>query len=459
MSNVPNVNNLKRVVTKKIRQTVRRLEKNLENLGRLAGPVPDAARIPVPVHIPVPPSHRSLSFKTCPWLSILPCITQLSQLFSGVQCHKPTLKYSFNPDSYCRTGPNRLMTTGLRGSGAFPKSALFGSSISQTIALSMYGTRLASSGLSADFHATRFYSTYSNFTGGRFNQWSWAKINNSMMFKQFSSRTQFTLQKFLTYYRLPTLTQILKKRSRNAYGEWEPRIRVWNICRELTKNAQMAGAIAKTAATTSLRLNALLTQGFHDMVRVLAKEASTVAEGCYVDFKLQPFVFIPEKTMMTPAVLAELLNNLRQFERHLAQLQRDLSLLSDLGELPLRFVSSEGVIRVYFPNCDRERLQILLREKNVCSGVIYEDFAQEAQELDRFSNVSTVSENDILSSYYSSLVESSSQSADSDVLSFETSSSEFEKNSPGNMLPMHLENLEPNQGGPIVFAEDSYCWA
>lgn len=459
MSTTQNINNLKRVVTKKIRQTVRRLEKNLENLGKLAEPVPEAARIPVPVRIPVPPSHRSLYFKTCLWQSILPCITQLAQLFSGVSCHKQTFNHSFNPDSLHRPGPTHLMKAGFRNSGTFPKSALFGSSISQTIALSMYGTRLATAGFSSEFHSTRFYSTYSNFSGGRFNHWSWAKINNSMMFKQFSSRTQFTLQKFLTYYRLPTLTQILKKRSRNAYGEWEPRVRIWNICRELTKNAQMAGALAKTTTSTALRLDALLTQGFHDMVRVLANEASTVAEGCYVDFKLQPLVFIPEKTMMTPAVLAELLNNLRQFERHLAQLQRDLSLLSDLGELPLRFVANEGVIRVYFPNCDRERLQILLREKNICSGVIYEDFAQEAHELDRFSNVSTVSENDILSSYYSSLVESSSQSGDSDVLSFETSSSAFEKNSPGNMLPVHLENLEPNQGGPIVFAEDSYCWA
>lgn len=458
MSSMPNIGNLKRVVSKKIRQTVRRLEKNLENLGRVANPVPQAARIPVPVHIPVPQDPRILRYKSCSWHNIIPCVLHLLSLTCCPQ--QPTTPQTRHRQTTFQIGNIQLKY--LRKPALYPRHALFGSSVSKTIAMSMYGTRLATAGAHADFHSTRFYSTYSNFTGQNFNTWRWAKINQSMMFKQFSSRAHFHLQKFLTFYRLPTLTQILKKRS-YLQGEFEPRGRLWNIYSELAKNStrvNIAETVAKTLTATTLRLNASLTQGFHDMVQVLAKEGLTISEGCYVDFKLQPLVLIPEKTMMTSEVLAELLSNLKHFERHLQQLQQDIGQLSDLGELPLRFVSEDNVIRVYFPNCDRERLQILLKEKNICSGVIYEDFKKEAAELDRFSNVSSVSENDILSSYYLSLVESSSsESEDSNVLSMETSSSEFEKNLPGNMLPIHLGGVAPSQSGHIQFAEDSYCWA
>lgn len=454
MSSIPNIGTLKRVVTKKIRQTVRRLEKNLENLGRLATPEP--SRIPVPVHIPVSPGNRVYRFKECAWQSFFPCIIQLLRVvpqcpFRDTSCNRENLLYS---------APIRVLPSLTRRAAKFPAASLFGSSLSHTIDLSIYGARLATSGIHANFHGTRFYSTYSRFSNAHYQRWSWAKINNSIVFKQFSSRTQFHLQKFLSHYRLPTLTQILKKRSTGTTTEWEPKARIWSICNELARKATAATAtsVAQTEPISRLRLNALLTQGFHDMVRLLSTEASTVNDGCYVDFKVQPLVFIPEKTMMSVEVLAELQKNLRQFERYLAQLQRDLSQLSDLGELPLRFVSEESVIRVYFPNCDRERLQVLLREKNICSGVIHEDLAQEAQELDRFSNVSSVSEDDILSSYYLSLVDSSCDS-DSNVLSIETSSSEFENNMPQNLLPMNLPNVQQTHGGRIEFVEESYCWA
>ncbi|WPK26909.1 hypothetical protein PUMCH_004277 [Australozyma saopauloensis] len=450
MSSIPNVNNLKRVVSKKIRQTVRRLEKNLENLSRNVNPMPQPVRIPVPAQYAMPRGKDECN-RSCHWTNLLPCLTHLicSVPLSSVPNGAPTRRLDLG----------KVLQLYLGRPARFPASALFGRSTFQTLAISVYGNKLASTGFL--YHNTRFYSTYSRMN---FNQWTWSKINQSIMFKKFSSQSQFRLQKFLSHYRLPTLTQILKKRSKCAQNEFEPRVRLWNIYRELSKKTTRFNsgvtAAANTITSTSLRLNALLTQGFHDMVRVLANEASTVAEGCYVDFKLQPLVLIPEKTMMSADILAELQANLKHFERHLAQLQNDISQLSDLGELPLRYVSSEGIIRVYFPNCDRERLQILLREKNICSGVIYEDFAQEAADLDRFTNVSSVSESDILSSYYLSSVESSSQSEDSDsnVLSLETSSSEFEKNLPGNMLPMHLGNIVPSQG-PIMFAEDNYCWA
>lgn len=458
MSSIPNISNLKRVVSKKIRQTVRRLEKNLENLGRVANPVPEAARIPVPVHIPIPQDPRVLRIKSCSWYNIIPGVMHLLEFTCGSQ-KQVTPRVAARPQQPS-VQLGSLQFRYLRAPVSYPRSALFGASTSKFLLMSMFGTRLATAGVRADFHATRFYSTYTNFSG-HCNHWRWAKINQSVMFKQFSSRAHFHLQKFLTFYRLPTLTQILKKRS-YLQSEFEPRARLWNIYRELSKNrntVNIAQTVAKTLTTTTLRLNASLTQGFHDMVQVLAKEALTISEGCYVDFKLQPLVLIPEKTMMTAEVLSELLSNLKHFERHLQQLQQDIAQLSDLGELPLRFVSEESVIRVYFPNCDRERLQILLREKNICSGVIYEDTKKEATELDRFANVSSVSENDILSSYYLSLVESSSESGDSNVLSMDTSSSEFEKHLPGNMLPMHLGGVAPSQSGHIQFAEDSYCWA
>ncbi|RKP31570.1 hypothetical protein METBISCDRAFT_22308 [Metschnikowia bicuspidata] len=450
MPSMSTLGNLKKVVTKKIHQTVRRLEKNLENLGRVANPVPE--RVPIPVNIPTPQGARAFHFTTCSWERIIFCFTQLFKCPPHTQSHPSTTDGPRHSVQFSRPQIGYLPKPAV-----FPKSALFGSSISQTIALSIYGTRLATASLNANFHATRFYSTYSNLSGC--NQWSWANINRSILFKHFSSKANFRLLKLLSFYRLPALTQTFKKRSM-VYGEWDTRMPMWTIFSNFSKNTAklVLQSAVKTAAATTLRLNALLTQGFHDMVLVLANEASTVAEGSYVDFKLQPLVLIPEKSMMSAEVLKELLSNLRHFERHLQQLQRDILKLGELGELLLRFVAEKCIIRVYFPNCDFERLQVLLREKNVCSGTIHEDLKQEASNLTRLSNVSSVTETDILSSYQS-LVESSSGSEDSDVFSIQTSSSAMEKNLPGNMLPIQLGGIVPSQSGHVVFAEDSYCWA
>lgn len=284
------------------------------------------------------------------------------------------------------------------------------------------------------FYSTRFYSSYTGrFTN--FNNMRWSKINGSLLFLNFSSRGQFRLKLFSNFYKAPALTELIKKR----VGFTEERE---SLLFQRTR-AAYAAATSMQQVPLALRLNILLTQKFHDMVMDLASPAAESADGCYVDFKIEPKILIPSATMMSAEVLAELLANLKHFEKHLIELQRDLTRLSELGELPLRFVSSRNIIRVYFPNCDRAKLEALLLEKNVSSGIVYEDKHNEVDSLSS-DEVSSVSEFDILSScnMLSLLALSDSQSCYDDILS---SSHE----SVGSRLQNRIE----------IFEEDSYCWA
>lgn len=282
------------------------------------------------------------------------------------------------------------------------------------------------------YYSTRFYTTYTGrFTN--FNNMRWSKINGSLLFQNFSSRGQFRLKLFSTFYRAPALTELIKKR----LGFNEERENFW-----MQRTREAWATTAMQQVPLSLRLNILLTQRFHDMVMDLASPAAEAADGCFVDFKIEPKILIPSATMMSAEVLTELLANLKHFEKHLIELQRDLTRLSELGELPLRFLANKNTIRVYFPNCDRAKLEALLLEKNVSSGTVYEDARNEIDSLSS-DEVSSVSEFDILSScnMLALLALSESESCYDDVLSSSRGSVGRQEN--------HIE----------IFEEDSYCWA
>lgn len=164
----------------------------------------------------------------------------------------------------------------------------------------------------------------------------------------------------------PAVTQIYNR-------DWRPHTILTG--RFVPKLAQTLGV------PTVLRVNISLGEPVHQLILNFAKSDPALALGCYVDFSVGAPIFIPPATVMGDEVVAELLGNLKAFERAIADVRRDLARLSELGELPMRYLESAQTIRVYFPNCDRMRLEALLADKNVLGGVIYEDFEHEADSV------------------------------------------------------------------------------
>lgn len=134
-----------------------------------------------------------------------------------------------------------------------------------------------------------------------------------------------------------------------------------------------------------------------------------IVHGCYVDFALGGDLSIPSMTFLTEEILSEISANLTYITRRINELKQDFKNLSELGELPIRYMELENVIRVYFANCDRDKLELLLKEKNIMGGTIHENkkgpiVAQEATPAAAPTPVVTsssyITENDLLSSLY-----------------------------------------------------------
>ncbi|KAM9899068.1 hypothetical protein OXX79_005943 [Metschnikowia pulcherrima] len=386
MSALKNLASLKRNVTRRIREALEELQENLGNLGNLE-------RSPVPVRIPVPVRGRA------PFRGR----NSIPRNFFGALCVNPGL------NGWRSTAFDRGFCP-FSGFGGFQQSS------------------------------SRFFTTY-NKCGG-FNSWRWARINQSVVFHNFSQRSQFRSKSFHRFYKTPTLTQLLKKKSASCDE---------NI--PFTTNVRTVVATPRrNVVPTSLRLNLSLTQDFHDLVLDLARppspETASPSVGCYIDFKIEPKILIPAATMMSSDVMRELIANLKRFEQHIAELQQDLTKLSELGELPLKFVASENVIRVFFPNCDRTQLEILLVEKNVLGGVIHEDFANDCERILDDDSVTSISEFDILSGCNSASSASSGSANDDDILSSSDASS-LNK----------IVHLEPVAVSGHVEIADDYYWA
>ncbi|KAK6204255.1 uncharacterized protein RJT21DRAFT_116643 [Scheffersomyces amazonensis] len=177
----------------------------------------------------------------------------------------------------------------------------------------------------------------------------------------------------------------------------------------------------------SIALNLSLNADHHQLTLKLAKTDSSatyqeklvsnqVNHGCYMDFPINFNLSIPDETILNEEILEEVMFNIKMFERKLKELKQDLHNLFDLGELPIKHISSKNVLRVYFPNCDKAKLESLCKEKNIMGGIIFEDITDQDgnayphYESTSMSDVipdsneasSTVTANDILSSYYGS---------------------------------------------------------
>lgn len=200
-----------------------------------------------------------------------------------------------------------------------------------------------------------------------------------------------------------------------------------------------------------LRLNLSLTPQHHEAALRLANEVpepEIETVGCYVDFPLNAHLTIPSATFLTDEVLLEVMDNLHNFERQVAELKQDLTKLFDLGELPIKYLVNKNVIRVYFANCDRIQLESLLRDKNIQGGIIHEDMSCRIAVDDS----PPVTDTDILSSFGSSSM-SMSSAASSDIFSEELAE------------PLNCDNvvrptvMEPSNEVRISdYESDEYYW-
>ncbi|KAI5952232.1 hypothetical protein KGF54_003098 [Candida jiufengensis] len=169
---------------------------------------------------------------------------------------------------------------------------------------------------------------------------------------------------------------------------------------------------------SKLLLNLSLTSKNHHIITSLAKiessapiKESVEIESCFMDFPINFNFNIPNETILSEEIFHEMIFSIKNFEMKLKSFKSDLINLFDLGELPLKYIQSSNVIRIHFPNCDRERLEKLCKEKNISGGIIIEEVEPVTKIVQQPQ--SPISDVDILSSYN----EDYSCTSDADILS------------------------------------------
>ncbi|CUM45664.1 uncharacterized protein AC631_01565 [Debaryomyces fabryi] len=216
----------------------------------------------------------------------------------------------------------------------------------------------------------------------------------------------------------------------------------------------------KPQVKSNIRLNVSLTPKFSELTLLMARTVSSagceetshntqVSNGCYVDFPMSSKFSIPSMTILNNEILDELMLDLKILESRIAELKLDLQGLFELGELPMKYLHDQNILRVYFANCDKARLEGLLREKNIKNGIIYEEAVEGCS-----STSANVSEADILSSYYgSSSSHGSTTEYDDDILS----DSSHHPLSSDNII--RIESGDQSQNSQHVsFSEEDICW-
>lgn len=219
--------------------------------------------------------------------------------------------------------------------------------------------------------------------GGLFHNFSQA-YNNSYRFKLYHQNIRFT-------YR--TLFNNLREKY------------------QLYNNGLNIEEISRNKFNPTIRLNLSLTPDHHQLTLKLAKTVSTnipiqkyqPPKSCVIDFPINFNLGIPNETILSEEILDEMLFNIKSFEKKLTTLKKDLTNLFDLGELPIKYINGKNVLRVYFPNCDREKLEILCQEKGITGGFIIE-------EVDESITDATTAMNSNITSYASDILSSSGQS-------------------------------------------------
>jgi hypothetical protein len=159
----------------------------------------------------------------------------------------------------------------------------------------------------------------------------------------------------------------------------------WNRLKNMNFVSENSGENRNRFVSLKVRVNISLSKDYHQLLIKFSKnevinadhypELSTnpiTTSGCYVEFPIS-FSFNIDETILNLDVIDDMITNIELFQFKLKNLKSDLLALFDLGELPIKYDSKRGVIKVYFPNCDSEKVKILLQEKGVVGGVIVQE--------------------------------------------------------------------------------------
>ncbi|RCK66803.1 hypothetical protein Cantr_02510 [Candida viswanathii] len=226
-------------------------------------------------------------------------------------------------------------------------------------------------------------------------------------------------QAYNNSYRLKLYHHNIRFTYRTLFNNLREKYQVYN-------NGLTVSELTKNKFNPTIRLNLSLTPDHHHLTLKLAKTESTnipiqqfqPPKSCFIDFPINFNLNIPNETILSEEILDEMMFNIKSFEKKLTTLKKDLANLFDLGELPIKYISGKNVLRVYFPNCDREKLEILCQEKGITGGFIIEEVDEGVADTAMSSN-STSYGSDILSSCGAdeSNASSSTSSYSSDILS------------------------------------------
>lgn len=307
-----------------------------------------------------------------------------------------------------------------------------------------------------------------NFQNSNFSQYRTFKtFNGSFLYNNFSQKSQFQFRNKLAnsgIFRYNNGNSAAKNLSVN--------IRAFLQANKLdtSKNDKYRqGFVRKQLqpqVKSNIRLNISLTPKFSEITLQMAKTVSSAGQGespysaapsngSYVDFPMNNKFSIPSTTILNIEILDELILDLKILEAHIAELKLDLQNLFELGELPIKYLRETNTLRVFFPNCDKAKLEALLKEKDIRNGIIYEDFADIQS-----PSAPSVSETDILSSYYGSSSDSScrySTEYDDDVLS--GSSSHHPLSNSGIIRIDTPSQHSQHSQQQVSFNESDVCWA
>ena len=160
---------------------------------------------------------------------------------------------------------------------------------------------------------------------------------------------------------------------------------LFNNLREKYQVYNKATLLNKGEVLQRLSLNLSLSAKNHQLITTLARTESSASKqekiksnvhftSCFIAFPLNFNLNVPSETFLSEEVVDEMLYNVKRFEVKLQNFKQDLGNLFELGELPMKYV--DNLVRVYFPNCDKDKLEKLCQEKGIVGGIIVEEEGQ-----------------------------------------------------------------------------------
>lgn len=394
------MNKLRNVISLRTKNLSKRIQRALDELADVLAneqPVP----VPIPVRIPVrgrPVATRFQHFG--------PCVSEFRRCFSSFANSGADQFFKFNHF------PN---LHNFRGNHVFGKYKWFfkfsGRFMHNKAGSNMFRSCVQKSGNGFMF---------SNFAQAHQNSFRWNIYSKNLK---------------LSYRNI--ICQIKDKTSELELNKESP-----SILQTINKY-ELASSLA---GFSNVRLNISLSPKHHKITLDLARTESSAPRedmyeqinGSYIEFPINFNFSIPDETILNDEVLDELLVNVKHFQNRLAEFKSDIVGLFELGELPIKYIKDRQVLRVYFPNCDFQKLEMLCREKNVTGGTIFEDFGENVGVP---QSTEPVSSENILAT-------------DSDVLSDSMSASASTVVSSEDILSSSLYESDDSMSSSYSFDED-----